>query len=580
MLASLISNYRPNRKKISTSTKSPFSLRKLDPTSPHPYAATQVFDIGESSFEEREPEAASLVSNDPPQLPPAEPVNSPRVEVDIDFTPADWFPSHFLKTDSIAGPSGLTGAAVAITSSVDAAKSGETLQTSDAGSDDDDETSITSEDFVSNLEAMDASDFVNLPESDGLMPQSTAFPSLMAARKGAPSPIKIPNASLHGPRVQIVRSAASQSRPDSMFSLDGASAVSGTTLARALIGDSFVLSNDRSSRYRSGASVLTRSDSATLPRGEHPFSPAWSIRKSGAFTPSDSMGFPIPPVPQMPEELRRVIAETRDRLKVDDASGKKSRRRSGSDAETPITPLARTNSGSAVLGEDARLSRRISRISEAPTPTTSVGPGTPSLPNSAATTDPSPDTTNFYNGASPSSFPTSPGQSSTAASEARSSRDIDNVLDYYNFEPSPGFAEGSRSSFDPPTPDVPADTSRYHPAFSPITEESGSQLSPNSFRSRRTVNGQMSMNSSPSSGRVEWRKGETREIRSLPPHPLLPIGERPRSTIVRFIFTSRTRANLLDRAHRAHQLLLPSPSLRLPCWPQAIPTLHYPLFIH
>ncbi|KAJ7481622.1 hypothetical protein FB451DRAFT_132921 [Mycena latifolia] len=536
MLASLIS-YRPNRKKISS--KSPFSLRRPDPASPHPYA-TQVFDIGESSFEEPEPEAASLSSrNEPPSQPPAaEPVNSPRVEVNIDFTPADWFPSHFLKTDSIAGPSGLTAAATAIASSANAGKSVDTLPTTDAGSDEEDDDEISSaDDFVSNLEGMDASDFLNLPESDSLMAESTTFPSLMAPRKGAPSPIKIPNASLHGPRVQIVRSAASQSRPESMFSLDGASAVSGTTLARALIGDSFVLSNDRSSRYRSGTSVLTRSDSATLPRGEHPFSPAWSVRKSGAFTPVDSMGFPVPPVPQMPEELRRVIAESRDRLKVDDSTGKKSRRRSGSDAETPNTPLARTNSGSWIPGEDTRLAKRVSRISEAPasasevpTPASAapITPDNPS-PNSAATTQ-SPDTSNFHNGVSPSSFPTSPGQSSTSASESRSSRDIDNVLDYYNFEPSPGFVEGPSSSFDPPSPDVPADTSRYQPMFSPITEESGSQLSPNSFRSRRT-NGKMSLASTPSPGaRAEWRPTET-QIRSLPPQPLLPIGDRPRSTI-------------------------------------------------
>lgn len=152
MLHSIIS-YRPNRKKISS--KSPFSLKKADPSSPHPYA-TQVFDIGDSSFEEPEPEPR--VSLDPPQLPPAEPVHSPRVDVNIDFTPADWFPSHFLKTDSIAGPSGLAGAANAIVGSANAAKSADTLETRDPASDgeeeDDDDISTTSEDVVSNLEAL------------------------------------------------------------------------------------------------------------------------------------------------------------------------------------------------------------------------------------------------------------------------------------------------------------------------------------------------------------------------------------------------------------------------------------------
>ncbi|KAJ7507275.1 hypothetical protein B0H11DRAFT_197595 [Mycena galericulata] len=536
MLQSLIS-YRPNRKKISS--KSPFPFRKPDPTSPHPYA-TQVFDIGDSSFDDQEPDARPSYEPSPQLPPPGEPAYSPRVDVNIDFTPADWFPSHFLKSDSIAGPSGLTSAANAIVTGANAGKSAETLHTTDDGEEEDDDLSATSEDVVSNLEALGASDFVNLPESDGLMgAQSTQFPSVMAARKGAPSPIKIPNASLHGPKVQIVRSAASQSRPESMFSLDGASAISGTTLARALIGDSYVLSSDRSSRYRSGASVLTRSDSATLPRGDNPFSPAWSGRKSGAYTPVDSMGFPIPPVPQMPEELRRVIAENRDRLKADESAAKKSRPQSVSDAEAPVSPHQRT------LSEDARVSHRVSLIPEAPTPTSSApftpdaGPSTPDAPSvsdSAPRSDTSPNTSNFHHGASPSTFPTSPGQSSTSASEARDSRDIDNVLDYYNFEPSPGFQEGASSSFDPPTPDIVVDQSRFHPAFSPITEESGSQLSPDSFRSRRTVNGKISLSSSPSpssgSGRLEWRPSE---IRSLPPHPLLPIGDRPRSTPVRSI---------------------------------------------
>ncbi|KAK7001042.1 hypothetical protein R3P38DRAFT_2559862 [Favolaschia claudopus] len=515
MLASL-RNYRPNRKKITS--KSPFSFKRPDPASPHPYA-TQVFDIGESSFEE--PADSDVVSNAsrggfepvvaaaPPQLPPVEPVNSPRVEIDIDLTPADWFPSHFLKTDSIAGPSSLTGAATTIAESFNAAKSADTFDSADAASeeeeedDDEEDYSDASEDNLEDLDVR-ASDFLSVPENDETPNQSSSFP-----RKAAPSPIKIPNASLHGPRVQLVRSATTQSRPESTFSFEGVSAVSGTTIARALIGDSFILSNDRSSKYRSGASVLTRSDSATLPRGEHPFSPAWTIRKSGAFTPVDALGAPIPPVPQMPEGLRRAIAESRDRLKVDDAVGKKNRRRSGSDQ------------------------KRVSRISEATTPVSAVSATPdPSAPDSAVNTatasDASPNTSlNFQGAVSPASFPTSPGESTTSASDNRSSRDIDNVLDYYNFEASPGYTGGSggQSAFDLPSPD-PVDPNRFQPAFSPITEETRSQLSPNSFTSRRT-NGKLSLASTPSPSTVEWRGNE---IRSLPPHPLLPIGDRPRSS--------------------------------------------------
>jgi hypothetical protein len=194
MLASIIS-YRPNRKKVSS--KSPFSLKRPDPASPHPYA-TQVFDIGESSFEEVDPDAvsASRVHDPVPKLSPPQPVKSPRVDIDIDLTPADWFPSHFLKTDSIAGPSSLTGAATAIASSANASKSAETFETDGASDEeeeedeDEDEDDMSEEDFVTNLEGLDvrvgltlfntyisplpqASHFLNLPESDRLMPPPT-----------------------------------------------------------------------------------------------------------------------------------------------------------------------------------------------------------------------------------------------------------------------------------------------------------------------------------------------------------------------------------------------------------------------
>ncbi|KAF7343493.1 hypothetical protein MVEN_01782200 [Mycena venus] len=180
-----------------------------------------------------------------PKLPPVEPVISPRVDIDIDFDPGGLVSLSFLKTDSIAGPSSLTGAASAIAESANASKSADTLPTDEASDEeDDDDLSETSEDVVSGLGGIgctrrsplcrmhishafpEASHFLKLPESDGL-PQSTPFP-----RKAAPSPIKIPNASLHGPRVQLVRSSTTQSRPESTFSFDGVSAVSGTTIAR------------------------------------------------------------------------------------------------------------------------------------------------------------------------------------------------------------------------------------------------------------------------------------------------------------------------------------------------------------
>ncbi|KAJ6506737.1 hypothetical protein C8R45DRAFT_510545 [Mycena sanguinolenta] len=466
MLASLRSY---NRKKFSS--KSPFSLKRADPESPHPYA-TQVFDIGDSrsSFEAIDHDTASTSRVHDPltKLHPVEPVVPPRVEIDIDLTPADWFPAHFLKSDSIAGPSDSTSAANAIAPSATASQSVDTLEPDDASYEEDEELSEASEDLAPDLKALDDSNFGNIPEADGLILPTTHLP-----RKA------VPNASLRGPRVQLLRSSTVQST----FPFDGESAASGTTLARALIGDSFILSNDRSSKYWSGASVLTRSDSATLPRGEHPFSPAWTRRKSGGFTPVDTLGMAVPPLPQMPEELRHAIAESRDKLKADEVSQRASPLRSGSDGRT--------------LSTGDQNVRPVSRISEAPTPS-SAAPDTPnpSATNSAPNTDPSPNTSNFHAGASPASFPTSPDEST--ASDVRDLRDIDGVLDYYNLEPSPGYPNG-QSTFDMPSPNVAAESNRFHPAFSPITEETSSQLSPNSFPSRQTT-GKVSLASTPSPG--------------------------------------------------------------------------------
>ncbi|KAF7329862.1 hypothetical protein MKEN_00249800 [Mycena kentingensis (nom. inval.)] len=512
-LASLI-NYRPNKKKSFISAKTPFGTRRTDPTSPHPYTA-EVFDIaGETSFSESEhsqdvPVASSLPTSTLSSSLDA--TVTPQLNLDLDdFTAADWFPSHFLKTDSVAGPS-LVGAAE---SPAVEPKSKESLATSemDAEEVEDEDNMSSTSDELANLRALGAADFLNLPEMEGeLMPSAPG-------RKGAPSPIKIPNAALHGPRVEIERTVSIQSRPDSMFSLDGSSAVSGTTLARALIGDSFVLSHDRSSRYRSGGSVLTRSDSATLPRGEQPFSPAWTIRRSGAYTPMDG-DYQMPPMPEMPAELKKVIAESRDRLKHTNG---------GSDSVVDVESPA---------NEVPVDGRRISRITEVATPVSgSVYSSAPDVPQSgslapesilALSDTSSPRTPPLgHAGTSPSAFPTSPGQLSNLSGDTRSSRDIDGVLDYYNFDASPSY--GSGSTFDPPTPDPRADPSRFHPAFSPITEvtEDSSQVSPNSFR---TTNATPSPALSPGPARQEWRPGE---IRILPPYPLppasAPADDRPR----------------------------------------------------
>ncbi|CAK5263505.1 unnamed protein product [Mycena citricolor] len=510
MLASLINNYRPKGKKAAAASSAakpttPFSRRTADPASSQPYGP-QVYDIGgaKSSFEDGDA-ASSTRSFEPTashvSAAPTESVVSPRVDIDIDFTPADWFPSHFLKTDSVVGPGVLGGRSIAdvlaapppgtsSSSSSSRAAAAAVADSFDVGNDD-------------GLETEDEDD-----DDDDVLDADQQMPGL-SNRKGAPAPIKIPNVAIHAPKVQIDRSASTVSRPESMFSLEGASAISGTTLARALIGDAFVLSHDRSSRYRSGASVLTRSDSATLPRGDFLFSPGRrSGPLSGTFTPLDADGV-VPPMPDLPAEVKRAIAESRDRLRVDDESERSPGAgfRSGAEARTPDTAVSETP---------------ISRITESSSPV-SLDPPASENAESEPTTPSRPPLVHV--GLSPSAFPISPGQESTAAtSEARSSRDIGDVLDYYNFDSSPG-GGSDRSGFDPPSPDSgPLEgqqllgPARFQPAFSPITEEdslSQSQLSPDSIRSRMT--GAKSLAPSPSSSPASARWPG--DVRILPRTP-------------------------------------------------------------
>ena len=115
-------------------------------------------------------------------------------------------------------------------------------------------------------------------------------------KKSIPAPIIIPDADLM-PKLQMAHlavptRASSQTEANDAPSpsvSDSLSSISGTTIARALIASSFVLSSCecRSSQRRSG---LVRHDSATLP--------------CGSFFLSDSRSSsPIPPVPPVPAML-------------------------------------------------------------------------------------------------------------------------------------------------------------------------------------------------------------------------------------------------------------------------------------
>ncbi|KII91745.1 hypothetical protein PLICRDRAFT_519724 [Plicaturopsis crispa FD-325 SS-3] len=234
--------------------------------------------------------------------------------------------------------------------------------------------------------------------SDDEKPRRNGLTTGPSYRKPPPAPIQIPEHAMKGPQVHVQHTASLKSsdqnnstdrnagpsdsrdaylsRPPSTMSTDEFSAVSGTTLARALIANSFILSSDpRASRHRSG---VMRQDSATLPRGESPMlnSPYWRDRRvstsSMVMTPDTGRTSPIPPVPPMPGFVKGASASGN--------AATLARRRSTSAAslqEEMGAGLVRSSSTHSRLevGE-YQASRRISRISEAPSP----APSAPSTP--------------------------------------------------------------------------------------------------------------------------------------------------------------------------------------------------------
>ncbi|KAF8892975.1 hypothetical protein BD779DRAFT_1508058 [Infundibulicybe gibba] len=458
----------------------PTSGRRFDTiSSPRSFASPTVLDINEKGL--------SPTTSRRQGLPPTNVGSAPLTLGQPATEDGDWFPPNLLESDPFTISLEPVEAGGSRTQMFDedtraSLYGGQPIHNSNPRTTDDehepeDDDMTSSEDVLAELKAMDASSFVNQLDSETGSPNTVCYPCT----------ISIPNAALHGPKFHILRSADATappvSRPESQSSTAESSAVSGTTLARALMANTFVLSADtRASRYRSGVSVLTRSDSATLPQGEHPYlaSPFW--REGNA----ESMSAP--------------------------GSGQSRCQPSQSESQMNLEPIT----------------RRITRISEVPSTTSSiperyvneVQPATPdaSDPPSDRGYDPhllSPPTSSL--------LPHSPGQSSTSEGPS-SAKDIENVLDYYSF---------------PDTPDPSAMDTSFKPTFSPISEESISQLSPRSpmivdrFSAHGRVNPSAVASTTP--GRLEkgGRSPESRissqHLRDASGRALLPIGGRPRS---------------------------------------------------
>ncbi|KAF8558606.1 hypothetical protein OG21DRAFT_1493826 [Imleria badia] len=173
-------------------------------------------------------------------------------------------------------------------------------------------------------------------------------------KKSIPAPIMIPGVDFLMPKVQIGHSAVPASVPQPNVQngvalnspspvSENLSSISGTTLARALIGSSFVLSSceRRGSRRRSG---VARQDSATLPRA------SFFLSDSGSSSP-------IPPVPPVPAMLVNAPPDPNCPSAI----------KSGASTDSEY-PLSESYSTSPEMAINSAIPRRISCIQEIPSP--------------------------------------------------------------------------------------------------------------------------------------------------------------------------------------------------------------------
>ncbi|KAH7929009.1 hypothetical protein BV22DRAFT_1192376 [Leucogyrophana mollusca] len=412
MLSSFIRNANGRRK--GKKAKLDVPLRQVrSPPSPASFASPEIFDINERSLDlQTRGDSSSEQPNLFPEthlVPPSEPrkdVISPQVQLDLSPEPlTDWFQDFLGGTGNSPTLEGSMSGGNASNSGAPVAASEDTHVSGPADSSW--KAVIVSSVDDQGDEAVEAVADSSIDDivSRNLMVLRVHGP--FTSKKSVPAPIKIPQVERTGPNVQIGQStstaeppsrleappplgAASASHQPSPISSEDMSAVSGTTLARALIANSFVLSSSdhRSSRYRSG---MTRQDSATLPRGDHPLvnSPYWRDRRiSGgeivlaSESRRESLIPPVPPVPTAgmvfvdQKQARRASRGADIAQRHSDSDLKRSTSISSSTSDIPSVSQYAT---SPEVPTQTGISRRISRISEVPSPV----PTTPHSPQSA-----------------------------------------------------------------------------------------------------------------------------------------------------------------------------------------------------
>lgn len=226
-------------------------------------------------------------------------------------------------------------------------------------------------------------------------------------------------------------------RPLSSLSV-ASSAISGTTIARALMSNSFILSTDRSSLHRSSTGAgLTRTDSATLPNWE------WNSHNDRF-----SIGSDAPPIPLNAE----LLYEPPRRSRNDEKRSKQSSTASLSPKIPPETPS---------ISNNTRLSSVIAHADDSDLET--FPPGTlPQTPprlsvDEAMTSDRASQRTTVDSQLQDSDTLSSPSSCNTSPKE------LEGLLNYYSL---------------PDSPEVLIATRGFRPMISPITEESASLSSP------------------------------------------------------------------------------------------------------
>ncbi|KAF8809618.1 hypothetical protein BYT27DRAFT_7135848 [Phlegmacium glaucopus] len=480
--------YRPG-KKAKAAIKSHFSLLRGDnsttssTTSQQQYTTADVIDINNSryslDFDGGKP--SDSFEQDVFDDPRSSELNlttgtSPQVELDIDLSSnvfSDWL-------EAFSGPNAKQEAIASHLKRLTRLKNSVSLNTKREESKEGEANggqvlASSSEDIPINFRAIDASHLDALLEHDDVS-QGTSSPNSLTSNPITMPDGSAPNNGQSSRPTDLSIGTSMTSRPlSSQSDTTAFSALSGTTLARALMSNSFILSTDRSSRYLSGIGAgLTRSDSTTLPFGErNPF----AMFDHDRF----SIGPDAPPIPLNAEFLYEPPRISRN----EERRSKRSLRRRSSTGSlspklSPETPSISSNirPNSVIISADVdfdpetilpktpprvKPSMPRSPLPHIPTPRQTIDEAmtpdqasTPSLSFQEVTQQ-----LPMHTQLSPDFNTLSPDSSSEGHTSPRELEGL--LLNYYSI---------------PDSPEMSTAGGGFRPIFSPISEELSSQLSP------------------------------------------------------------------------------------------------------